>query len=395
MTNRALASVKPAEPWRQRLIRRLVEGRSAARAAKARARVGLAIVAFAVIYAVIGGRLVMFALVGDSHGGRRNAALDAIATARPDIVDRNGAVLATDVKAPSLFAEPRRIIDKDEAIELLTATLPDLDTGEVRDRLTSKKGFVWLKREITPHQQQEIHRLGIPGIGFLRENKRVYPTGAEVAHLIGLVNIDNQGIAGMEKWLDSNGLADLHRARFSTDRLPKTVELSVDLRVEHALRDELLKAKEKYKAKAASGLVSNVRTGEIVAMVSVPDFDPNNPREAHDPDRINRLTTGVYEMGSTFKALTLAMALDSGKATLNTLFDARGALHFGKFAIHDDEPKGRSITLSEVFTFSSNVGAARIAMAQGVEAHKAFLKKLGQMDRLRTELPESASPIVP
>jgi cell division protein FtsI (penicillin-binding protein 3) len=395
MTGRVRATVRPLEPWRQRLIRSLLYGRNVDRSAKARARVGFAMLAFAAIYAVIGGRLIMFAVVGDSHGARRAAAQDAIATARPDIVDRNGEVLATDVKAPSLFGEPRRIIDKDEAIELLTATLPDLDTSEVRDRLSSKKGFVWLKREITPLQQQEIHRLGVPGIGFLRENKRVYPTGAEVAHLIGLVNIDNQGIAGMEKWLDSNGLADLHRAGFATDRLQRPVELSIDLRVEHALRDELLKAKDKYKAKAASGLVSNVKTGEIVAMVSLPDFDPNNPREAHDPERINRLTTGVYEMGSTFKALTLAMALDSGKATLNTMYDARTALHFGKFAIHDTHPLGRAISLSEVFTFSSNVGAARIALAQGVEAHKAFLRKMGQLDRLRTELPESASPIVP
>jgi cell division protein FtsI (penicillin-binding protein 3) len=395
MTGRTLTKVKRTEPWQHRLIRSLLYGRNVDRAAKARARVGLAILAFALVYAILAGRLVMFAVGADSHGARRTASQDAIATARPDIVDRNGEVLATDVKAPSLFGEPRRIIDKDEAIELLTATLPDLDTSEVRERLSSRKGFVWLKREITPKQQQDIHRLGIPGIGFLRENKRVYPTGPEVAHLIGLVNIDNQGIAGMEKWLDNNGLADLHRAGFATDRLQRPIELSVDLRVEHALRDELMKAKEKYKAKAASGLVSNVKTGEIVALVSLPDFDPNNPKEAHDPDRINRLTTGVYEMGSTFKALTLAMALDSGKATLNTLYDARGALHFGKFAIHDTHPLGRSITLSEVFTFSSNVGAARIAMAQGVEAHKAFLKKLGQMDRLRTELPESASPIVP
>ena len=213
--------------------------------------------------------------------------------------------------------------------------------------------------------------------------------------MIGLVNIDNQGIAGMEKWLDTNGLADLHRAGFATDRLQKPVELSVDLRVEHALRDELMKAKDKFKAKAASGLVSNVRTGEIVAMVSVPDFDPNNPKEAHDPDRINRLTTGVYEMGSTFKAFTLAMALDSGKSDLNSMWDARGPLHYGKFAIHDDHPLGRFINMKEVFTFSSNVGAARIALSQGVEAHKAFLRKLGQLERLRTELPESASPIVP
>jgi cell division protein FtsI (penicillin-binding protein 3) len=395
MTRAAPAAVKPIEPWHQRFIRSLLYGRNVDRAAKARARVGFAMLAFAVVYTVIGGRLVMFAVGSDGPSARRAAAQDAIATARPDIVDRNGEVLATDVKAPSLFGEPKRIIDKDEAIELLTATLPDLDTIEVRDRLTSKKGFVWLKREITPKQQQEIHRLGIPGIGFLRENKRVYPTGSEVAHLIGLVNIDNQGIAGMEKWLDSNGLADLHRAGFATDRLQRPVELSIDLRVEHALRDELLKAKEKFHAKAASGLVSNVKTGEIVAMVSVPDFDPNNPKEARDPDRINRLTTGVYEMGSTFKAFTLAMALDTGKYDLNSTWDARGPLHYGKFAIHDDEPKGRFLNMKEVFTFSSNVGAARIALSQGVEAHKAFLRKMGQLERLRTELPESASPILP
>ncbi len=383
------------EPWRRRLIRTLLYGRNVDRAAKARARVGLAIIAFAAIYAIIGGRLVMFAIGADGPNARRTASQDAIATARPDIVDRNGEVLATDVKTPSLFGEPRRLIDKDEAIELLTATLPDLDTAEVRDRLSSRKGFVWLKREITPQQQFEIHKLGLPGIGFLRENKRVYPTGSEVAHVIGLVNIDNQGIAGMEKWLDNQGLADLHRAGFATDRLQKPVELSLDLRVEHALRDELLKAKDKFRAKAASGIVANVKTGEIVAMVSLPDFDPNNPKEAHDPDRINRLTTGVFEMGSTFKTFTLAMALDSGKYDLNSMWDDRSVLHYGKFTIHDDELQHRFISMKEVFTYSSNIGAARIALSQGVDAHKAFLRKMGQLERLRTELPESAAPIVP
>jgi cell division protein FtsI (penicillin-binding protein 3) len=395
MTDQALDITRPPEPWRQRLIRTLLYGRNVDRSAKARVRVGLAMVAFGLVFSVIAGRLIMFAVVGEGHGTRRTASQDAIATARPDIVDRNGAILATDVKTPSLFGEPRRLIDKDEAIELLTATMPDIDAGEVRDRLSSKKGFVWLKREITPQQQKDIYRLGIPGIGFLRENKRVYPSGPVVSHLIGHVNIDNQGIAGIEKWLDGNGLADLHRAGFATDRLQKPVELAVDLRVEHALRDELLKAKDKYKAKAAAGLVSNVQTGEIVAMVSVPDYDPNNPREANDPTRINRLTTGVFEMGSTFKSLTLAMALDSGRATINTLYDARAPLVYGKFKIHDTHNLGRSVPLWEVFTESSNVGAARIALSMGVENHKAFLRKLGQLSRLRTELPESAEPLVP
>ncbi|CEG07251.1 Peptidoglycan synthase FtsI [Afipia felis] len=387
-------SVTPAEPLRQRLIRKLLYG-NVDRAAKARARVGLAMLAFSAVFAVIALRLVMYGVMGDTHNGRRGGAQDAVATARPDILDRNGEILATDIKAASLYAEPRKLIDKDEAIELLTATLPDLDPGEVRDRLSSRKGFVWLKRELTPKQQRDVFKLGLPGVGFLRENKRVYPTGRDVSHLIGLVNIDNQGIAGMEKWLDGNGLADLHRAGFATDRQQEPIELAVDLRVEHALRDELVKAKEKFHAKAASGIVSNVRTGEIVAMVSLPDFDPNNPKEANDPDRINRLTTGVYEMGSTFKAFMLAMALDSGKTTLNSMWDVRTPLQYGRFRIHDDHPLGRAINTKEVFTYSSNIGAARIALSQGIEAHKAFLAKMGQLTRLRTELPESASPILP
>jgi cell division protein FtsI (penicillin-binding protein 3) len=389
------AMPKIAETRWQRFLRSLLYGRNVDRNIKAKARLGLAILAFAGIYAVIALRLVMFAQQADGHGMRRSIGQDAVATARPDILDRNGEIIATDVKAPSLFAEPRKLIDVDEAEELLTATLPDLDAKEVRDRLGSKRGFVWLKRDITPKQQLEIHRLGIPGVGFLTENKRVYPNGPVVSHEIGHVNIDNQGIAGIEKWLDAQGLAALHMAGLATDRLQKPIELALDLRVQFAMRDELAAAREKFKAKAASGIVLNVNTGEIVAMVSEPDYDPNNPREANDPTRINRLTTGVYEMGSTFKVFTLAMALDAGKATLASTFDASHPLQYGRFAIHDYEPMHRALSVPEIFTYSSNIGAARMALAVGVAGHQAFLKKMGQLDRLRTELPESAEPIVP
>jgi cell division protein FtsI (penicillin-binding protein 3) len=337
----------------------------------------------------------MFAAVPEGHGSRRASVQDAVATARPDILDRNGQILATDVRTPSLFAEPHRIIDVDEASELLTAVMPDVDAPELRERLASKRRFVWLKREITSKQREQIYRLGIPGIGFLPENKRIYPNGAEVSHLIGHVNIDNQGIAGIEKWLDGHGLADLHLAGLATDRLQKPVELAVDLRVQHALRDELIAAREKFKAIAAAGVLTDVRTGEVVAMVSVPDYDPNNPREALDPTRINRLTTGVYEMGSTFKALTVAMALDSGKITLKSAFDASHPLQYGKFTIHDFHAQNRVLTVPEVFTYSSNIGVARMAVSLGVEHHKWFLRKMGQLDRLRTELPESAEPLLP
>ncbi len=387
--------VAPAEPWRRRLLRSLLYGRNSNRAAKARARIGLAIIAFAVVYGIIAVRLVMFAAVSDGRIAHRVVSGDAIATARPDILDRNGEVLATDVRVPSLYAEPRRLIDVDEAVELLTADLPDLDATELRERLSSRRGFVWLKRDITAEQQREIYHQGLPGIGFLNENKRDYPNGAEVSHLLGRVDIDNQGTAGVEKWLDNQGLAALHLAGLATDRLQTPVQLAVDLRVQHALRDELVKARDKFHAIAAAGLVLNVRTGEIVAMVSEPDYDPNIPHNPRDQSLINRLTTGVYEMGSTFKAFTVAMALDSGKVTLKSSFDAHNPLHYGKFDIHDFEPMQRSLTVPEIFTYSSNIGAARIAMAMGVDAHKAFLKKMGQLDRLRTELPESAEPIVP
>ena len=363
--------------------------------AKARARVGLAIFAFAAVYFIIAVRLVMFALVSDSRSvhrvvSRRRHGDRASRYSRPQrrsSGDRRARALALRRAAP---ADRRR-----RGGRTLTADLPDLDATELRERLSSKRGFVWLKRDITPEQQREIYRQGLPGIGFLNENKRDYPNGAEVSHLIGHVNIDNQGIAGIEKWLDGQGLAALHMAGLATDRLQNPVQLAVDLRVQHALRDELVAARAKFSTIAAAGIVLNVRTGEIVAMVSEPDYDPNNPHEALDPTRINRLTTGVYEMGSTFKAFTVAMALDSGKATLKSSFDAHNPLHYGKFDIHDFEPQQRALTVPEIFTYSSNIGAARIAMAVGIDGHKAFLKKMGQLDRLRTELPESAEPIVP
>jgi cell division protein FtsI (penicillin-binding protein 3) len=382
-------------PSRRRFLRKLLYGANVDRRTKASTRVGLALVGFALVYAIIGARLVIFGVTADPNALRRLNTHDRVATARPDILDRNGEILATDVTVPSLFGEPRRIVDVDEAVELLTAVIPDLDSNEVRERLSSNKGFVWLKREITPTQMREVHRLGIPSIGFLNENKRVYPNGPTVSHLIGHVNIDNQGIAGIEKWLDSRGLAALHMAGFATDRLQKPVELAVDLRVEHALRDELIAARDKFKALAAAGLVTDVNTGEVIAMVSVPDYDPNHPREALDPTRINRLTTGVYEMGSTFKLLTIAMGLDSGKVTLNSSFDARTPLRYGRFSISDYHAQRRILTVPEIFTYSSNIGTARIALAMGIDHHQRFLKKMGQLDRLRTELPESAEPLVP
>ncbi|KUL95599.1 penicillin-binding protein [Bosea sp. WAO] len=361
-------------------------------------RVGLVILGFSALFLAITGRLVALAAFPNDQVGLRRATSNAISAARPDIVDRNGTVMATDIRTVSVFAEPRKILDKDEATELLTAVLPDLNAKELRDKLGTKKGFVWVKREITPRQQAEVHRLGIPGVGFVPENKRVYPNGPAAAHVLGFANVDNVGIAGIEKYIDSQGLQDLNGAGLAVQASDlKPVTLSVDLRVQHLLRDELLKGMEKYRALAAAGAVMDVNTGEIIATVSLPDFDPSNPVDALEKDRINRINVGVYEMGSTFKALTVAMALDTGKANINSSYStAGGMMRFGRQVIREYRGgTGRTLTVPEVFVHSSNMGTVKMALSVGVEGHKAFLRKMVQLDRLQTELPESASPIVP
>ena len=364
---------------------------------KSQPRVGLVILGFSALFLAITGRLVMLATLPNEQVGLRRATSNAISAARPDIVDRNGEVLATDIRTVSVFAEPRKILDKDEATELLTAVLPDLDAKDLRDKLGTKKGFVWVKREITPRQQAEVHRLGIPGVGFVPENKRVYPNGTAAAHVLGFANVDNVGIAGIEKYIDSHGLQDLNGAGLATQASDlKPMTLSIDLRVQHALRDELAKGLEKYKAIAAAGAIMDVNTGEMIALVSLPDFDPGNPVDALEKDRINRMNVGVYEMGSTFKALTIAMALDSGKANINSSYStAGGMMRFGRQVIKEYHGTGRTLTVPEVFLHSSNMGSIKMALAVGVEGHKAFLRKMMQLDRMTTELPESAAPIVP
>lgn len=369
----------------------VVEG--ARKAHGGRSRVFITMAVFFGIYATITGRLVYLGMqepeTGQFFGGGR------LAASRPDILDRNGQVLATDIKSASLFAEPRRIVDPDEAVELLSTVLPSLDYEQTYRKLTSGSGFAWLKREITPRQQNEILQLGIPGIGFRPEKRRFYPGGPTASHILGLVNIDNEGIAGMEKYVDGQGLADLRATGLVSASSLAPVNLSIDLRVQHIVRDEIASAMERYHAIAAGAVVLNVNTGEILAMASVPDFDPNNPFNAHEKDRLNRMSAGVYEMGSTVKSFTTAMVLDAGKATLNSSYDASRPLSMGRFTIRDFHGKGRVLTVPEVFIYSSNIASARMAMDVGIAGHRDFLKRLGLLDRMRTELPEVASPTEP
>ena len=360
-----------------------------------RTRIRVAAAVFLLAFSALFGRLVMFGMSprdGAGAGFDPNAALSA---SRPDIVDRNGLILATDIKMASLYAEPRNILDPDEATELITSVLPGLDARDLRKKLASDAGFVWIEREITPEQQKQIHALGIPGIGFLEESRRFYPGGPTASHILGLVNVDNQGISGFEKFLDDHGLADLHAAGFARDEDVDPVPLSIDLRVQHILRDELADAMTRYSALAATGVVLNVHTGEVLAMASLPDFDPNNPVNALQPDRLNRMTAGAYELGSVFKSFTFAMALDSGAVSMGDIIDASKPIHYGRYTIHDFHGKYRPLTVPEVFIYSSNIGAAHMAMKVGVQGQQDYLRKFGLLTRMQTDLPEVASPIVP
>lgn len=355
-------------------------------------RVLIAMACFTAIYGTIGARLVYF---GMQDGALEQLHAVAETAARPDIVDRNGDMLATDIKTASLYAEPRKIVDADEALELLSSVLPDLDQEATYRKLKSGLGFVWLKRQLTPKHQSQIMALGLPGIGFRTEKRRFYPGGPNAAHIVGLVDTDNKGTAGMERWVDQNGLSDLREAGLAIEKDLAPVTLSIDSRVQHVMHDELTQAMSRYRAIGAGAVVLNIHTGEVVAMASLPDYDPNNPFNALEKDRLNRMSAGVYEMGSTFKAFTTAMALDSGKVNLNSKFDARRPIQIARFTINDFHGKKRILSVPEVFIYSSNIGSAKEADVVGVEGHRAFLHRMGLLSKMETELPEVATPTEP
>ena len=370
------------------------EGVGKRKAAQARNRVGLIIVGFVAVYGVIGGRLVQYGMAKPEITSSIMPA-DRLMASRPDLLDRNGEVLATDIRTVSLYAEPHKIVDADEVIEKLATVLPDLDAKSIYGKLSSKSHFQWLRRQLTPKQQSQILALGIPGIGFRPEKRRFYPGGATAAHVVGHVNIDNRGVAGMERYVDSQGLADLAAVGMTSDQPLEPVRLAIDLRVQSIVREVIYSSIDKYQAIGAGAVVLDAQTGEVIAMASAPDYDPNNPAAGAEEGWLNRMSNGTFEMGSTFKAFTTAMALDSGKVKLTDSFDARFPIRIGGFTIKDFHGKGRMLTVPEVFQYSSNIGTAKMADVVGIEGHKEFLTRLGLLSRMQTELPEVAQPSQP
>jgi cell division protein FtsI (penicillin-binding protein 3) len=304
---------------------------------------------------------------------------------RADILDRNGILLASNLVTLSLYANPSKLPDADEAVAKLVQLFPDFDPAVLRKRLGNpKQQFVWLRRNLAPAQAQAVNALGIPGLDFVTEERRVYPNGRMAAHVVGFTDVDGHGLTGIEKGLD---------ARLRQHAEPLT--LSLDIRLQHILKNELQKNIDAFTAIGGAGMIMDARNGEILAMVSLPDFDPNQPNHATDDARFNRLTLGVYEMGSTMKIFTTAMALEAGVASLESKVDARAPIRVGRFRIDDYHAKYRWMTVAEAFKYSSNIASAHLALAVGRQGHQAFLGKLGFLHPARLELPEMGRPLVP
>ncbi|MBM86725.1 MAG: penicillin-binding protein [Rhodospirillaceae bacterium] len=351
-----------------------------------RNRLLVAGVFFFFAFALIGIRLFDVSVMKGLDEPRAGTRTDPITlkTGRADIIDRNGVLLATSLWVPSLYADPQQIIDPQESARMLVKTLPHLTLEELTAKLSAKKRFVWVQRGLTPRQKYEVNKLGIPGLHFQHEERRAYPQGNLTAHIVGFSGTDAVGLAGIEKQFDGL-LRDGAEA----------VVLSIDIRIQHILREEIARQIECFDGVGGAGVVLNVVTGEIIAMVSLPDFDPNLAGDAPADTRFNRATLGVYEMGSTFKIFNTAMALEAGTATLESGYDATKPIHFARHTINDYHAKRRWLSVPEIFKYSSNIGSAKMAVEFGSRTQRRFMEKLGFLDLAPIELPERGRPIAP
>ncbi len=347
-------------------------------------------VLFTMAFAVIAGRLVELAISRDAGKvyEARIAETVKATKVRADIVDRNGILLATSLPTASLYANPSHVLDPKEAAQKLAQVLPDLDPAKLRQKLASEKTFVWLHRNLTPKTQFAVNALGIPGLYFQRTERRVYPHGPMLSHAVGLTNIDGKGLSGIEGYFDNS-------LRGGRDSVQEGLTLSLDIRVQSLLREELQKSMDEFRGIGAAGVVLDVANGEVRAMVSLPDFNPNKPVTAAGIAGFNRVTSGVYEMGSTFKLFTAAMALDAGVVSLSDGYDASKPIRIARFTISDYHGKNRWLSVPEILIHSSNIGAAKMALDVGTRRQQKYLKKFGMLRPAAIELPEVGAPLTP
>jgi cell division protein FtsI (penicillin-binding protein 3) len=304
---------------------------------------------------------------------------------RGEIVDRNGLSVAINLPGSSLFANPQKIIDPVEAADKLSKILPSIDKKKLLTEFKTNKSFMWIKRDLTINEKQLVHNLGIPGIYFEEEEKRVYTYGNLLSHLVGYVGRDNEGLAGLEKSYDKY---------LSDPNQPEPLKLTIDARIQSIVNEELDYSIEHFRAIAGFAIVVDPNTGEVIACVSKPDFNPHNPTKATADQLFNRYSLGVYEMGSGIKTINLAISLDSEKIAMNDAYDIT-SLRVANFNVKDTHPSKGYHTVPDIFLHSSNIGMAQMMLEVGQDEYKKYLERLGLFDKLDLDIPERGHPIMP
>jgi cell division protein FtsI (penicillin-binding protein 3) len=358
-----------------------MEGRGAPNTV-VRSRIGIAAGLCAAAFSIIVARLIEVTVLGAGLAAPV-AETPAVQPMRADFVDRNGVLIARDLPVSDLYASPAVFWDTDEAARGL-AEATGADETRLKQAFAAKRGYVLVRRGLTPDVRDAAMRLGLPGLTFEKTYKRYYPAGSILSHAVGQVDPDDNGVSGLELGLDQ-----LVRERSTP------LALSFDLRVQHVLQHEMSEAMRTFSAKAAGGLVMDVRTGEILALASLPDYEPNSRSQATAESIRNRLTQDVYELGSIFKIFAFAQAVEDKTVRFDEYIDIAHPLKLGRFTINDFSRHGASLAVPMVFAESSNIGTGKIAMRSGPTRQQAFLRRMGLLDGLKTELPEMASPLYP
>jgi cell division protein FtsI (penicillin-binding protein 3) len=344
-------------------------------------RIAVAAVLCAFAFAMVGARLVEVMVLRTQSDAAQMAAESR--PVRADLVDRNGALIARDLPVSDLYATPAAFWDTDEAAAYLSEAV-GTDEDRLRKLFAAKRGYILVQRGLTPDRRDAVMGLGLPGLVFENDFKRYYPSGRTIAHAIGQVDADEKGVSGLELGLDVVVREANH-----------PVKLSFDMRVQYALQHELVETSRAFQAIAAGGLVMNVHTGEVLALASLPDYEPNTRVLAEGDSIRNRMTQDVYELGSIFKIFAFAQAVEERTVRLDEMIDIATPLKFGRFSIGDYDDHGHAITAAMVLAESSNIGTAKIGLRAGPERQRAFLTRLGVLSPLKTEVPEMASPLLP
>ncbi|MDM7970480.1 MAG: penicillin-binding protein 2 [Paracoccaceae bacterium] len=357
---------------------------------------------FVCAFAMVGGRMALLAASEPSEP-RASAAGAEIQALRADIVDRQGRILATNLETFSLYAQPPLMVDPEHAATELARIFPDLNRDRLIRDFTGTRKFLWVKRRLSPEQQQAVHDIGDPGLLFGPRDMRLYPNGTLAAHVLGGAGFGREGVhaaevigvAGVERQFDEQ-LRDPARAG-------QPLELSLDLTIQAATEEVLAGGMRLLNAKGAAAVLMDVHTGEVISIASLPDFDPNDrpvaPTQGRPDDSplFNRVVQGVYELGSTFKIFTVAQALEMGMVTPDTIINTKSPMTWGRHRISDFRNYGPELTVSKVIEKSSNVGTARIAIDIGAERQRAFLGQLGLLETTKFEMVEArgGKPLLP